>query len=249
MSMELSGRAAIVTGASRGIGRAIALRLGAAGAHVVVNYAQAAEAAETVAAAIRAGGPQAVTVCADVRRLEEVRALVARTKELFGRVDILVNNAGIMRDNYLTFMKDEEWNDVIDVDLKGAYYCIKAAGREMLRQKSGRIVNISSDAGLLGDLMRANYAAAKAGLIGLTKTAAREFAAAGVTVNAVAPGIIDTDMTADMAETRRAKQLERIPLGRFGRAEDVAEAVAFLVSDAARYLTGQVLCVDGGLHI
>ena len=246
--MSLAGRVAIVTGGARGIGRAIALALGAEGAHVVVNYAQAAEAAETVANAIRGQGQKALPFKADVRRLEEVKAMVGCARETFGRVDILVNNAGIVRDNYVTFMKDEEWNDVLDVNLKGAYHGIKAVGREMIRQKSGRIVNISSDAGLMGDLMRANYASAKAGLFGLTKTVAREFAPSGITVNAVSPGIIETELIAGMADTRRCKQLERIPMRRFGQPEEVARVVLFLVSDEAQYITGQVLCVDGGLH-
>lgn len=247
--MKLKGQAAIVTGASRGIGRAIALALGAEGAHVVVNYLHSADDAEAVAGAIRGFGQQALPFKADVRNLEEMKAMAARAKEAFGRIDILVNNAGILRDNYVTFMKNEEWDDVLDVDLKGAYHGIKAVGREMIRQKSGRIVNIASDAGLMGDLMRANYASAKAGLIGLTKTVAREFAPSGITVNAVSPGIVETGMIAAMTESRRTKQLERIPLGRFGRPEEVAQVVLFLVSEAAQYITGEVLCVDGGLRM
>jgi len=247
--MKFKGRVAIVTGGARGIGRAIALALGAEGANVVVNYLSAGDAAEAVAGAIRGYGQQALPFQADVRNLEEVKAMAGRARETFGRIDILVNNAGIVRDNYVTFMKNEEWDDVLDIDLKGAYHGIKAVGREMMRQKSGRIVNISSDAGLMGDLMRANYASAKAGLIGLTKTVAREFAPSGITVNAVSPGIVETDMIAGMAESRRQKQLDRIPLGRFGRPEEVAQVVLFLASDAAQYITGEVLCVDGGLRM
>lgn len=248
-TQRLKGRAAIVTGASRGIGRAIALALGAEGVSVTVNYARSAEAAEQVAADIRAAGSPAIAFKADVRSLDDVKAMAARTKETFGRIDILVNNAGLLRDNYVTFMKDEEWSEVIDVNLKGAYHGIKAVGREMIRQKWGRIVNISSDAGLMGDLMRANYASAKAGLLGLTRTVAREFAPSGITVNAVCPGIIETELIAGMAETRRVKQLERIPMGRFGRPEEVARLVVFLATEEAGLITGQTVCVDGGLHM
>jgi 3-oxoacyl-[acyl-carrier protein] reductase len=246
--MNLQGKAALVTGGSRGIGRAISLALGRKGACVAVNYVAAAAAAEAVAKEIRAKGSEAITIKADIRNLEEVKQMIALTKEKFGRIDILVNNAGILRDNYATFMKEEEWNDVLDTNLKGAFYCIKLAGKEMTRQKSGRIINIASDAGLLGDLMRANYASAKAGLIGLTKTAAREFAAHGITVNAVSPGIVETDMTSGLAETRKGKQLAMIPQQRFGRPEEIANAVLFLASDDADYITGETLCVDGGLY-
>ena len=247
--MEFQDTSVLVTGGSRGIGRAIALAFGGRGARVAVNYAHSAEAAEETAAAVRQAGGRAIAVRADVRDLEAVRAMTQQVLAEFGSVDVLVNNAGIIRDNLVTFMKDEEWNEVLDVDLKGAFHCIKVVGREMTRRKKGRIINISSDAGLLGDMMRANYASAKAGLIGLTKTVAREFAASGVAVNAVAPGIIETDMIAGMGEAKRAKAMERIPQGRFGRPEEVAAVVLFLASGAADYLTGEVLRVDGGLNI
>lgn len=239
----------LVTGASRGIGRAIALAFGARRANVVINYAQSGDAAEDVAARVRALGGQALTARADVRDYDAVRAMTELAKTTFGGVEVLVNNAGILRDKPISFMTETEWKDVIDVDLQGPFHCIKAVSRDMMRRKCGRIVNISSDAGLLGDVQRANYASAKAGLLGLTRTAAREFAGSGITVNAVAPGIIDTDMIAGMPEPRRARMLERIPLGRFGTAEQVAEVVVFLASDDAAYITGQVLCVDGGLRM
>jgi len=246
--MILQDKVALVTGGSRGIGRAIALALARHGARVALTWVQAAEAAETAATAIRAGGSDALAIRADVRNLDDVKSMAAQTIGKFGPIDILVNNAGILRDNYLTFMKDEEWDDVLDTDLKGAFYCIKVVGKEMMKRKTGRIVNVASDAGLLGDLMRANYASAKAGLLGLTKTAAREFAAHGITVNAVSPGLIETDMIAGLAETRRSKHLQMIPQARFGKPEEVANAVVFLASDDAGYITGEVLCVDGGLH-
>lgn len=247
--MKLTGKTAVVTGSSRGIGRAIALALAAQGAGVVVNYRARQAEAEAVADEIRAAGGQAAVVGADVSRLDDVKRLADEAMKRFGRIDILVNNAGLVRDSYIAFMKDEEWDDVVDTVLKGAFYGIKVMGREMARRKAGRIINISSDAGLMGDLMRANYASAKAGLIGLTKTAAREMAGSGVTVNAVAPGLIETDMTAGMPEARRAKQLDMIPQKRFGMPADVAAAVAFLASDEAGYITGQVISVDGGLNM
>ena len=232
-----------------GIGRATALAFGTRGFNVVVNYSRHAAEAESLVRQLQDSGHAALAYGADVRKFEEVQAMVRRTMETFGRIDVLVNNAGIIRDNFAILMRDVEWNDVLDVNLKGAFHCIKAVSREMIRQKSGRIINVTSDAGLLGDLRRANYAASKAGLIGLTKTMARELASVGVCVNAVAPGIIMTDMIAGLADSARAKMLTRIPQGRFGEPGEVAEVIVFLASDAARYITGEVICVDGGLRM
>jgi len=246
---DLSGRRALVTGASRGIGRAIALELARRGASVAVNYRARADAAEQVVAAIHDAGGRATAVRADVTDFDAVQAMVKHVTDEFGGLDILVNNAGVIGDGYLMMLKPEAWREVIAVSLDGAFHCTKAAIRPMMRGRWGRIVNISSDAGLMGDLMRAHYASAKAGLLGLTKTTARELAGQGITCNAVAPGIIETDLTADMDEKRREAMLDLIPLRCFGSPDDVAPVVAWLCSDAAGYITGQTISVDGGLRM
>jgi 3-oxoacyl-[acyl-carrier protein] reductase len=249
MQIVLEGKVAVVTGGSRGIGRAIALELARCGATVVVNYVHNADAAQAVVTEIGALGQRALAVQADVGDSEQASALVKATADAFGRVDILVNNAGIVRDTLLLRMQDADWDDVLRVNLKGAFNASKAAVRSMIRQRSGRIINISSVSGLMGQAGQANYAASKAGLIGLTKSMVREFGSRGVTVNVVAPGFIPTDINATLDETLREQVRAVIPLGRFGEAAEVASAVVFLASDAAAYITGVVLPVDGGLSM
>lgn len=241
----LSEQVAIVTGASRGIGRATAIALASTGVKVVVNYAQSSSAADAVVQEIEKMGSQAIAVKADVSKPEEVEALFEQTLKTFGRIDILVNNAGITRDTLLLRMKLDDWQSVIDLNLTGVFLCTKAASKIMLKQKSGRIINITSVAGLMGNPGQANYSAAKAGVIGFTKTVAKELAARGITVNAVAPGFISTDMTHDL---KADDILKFIPLARYGEPEEVAGMIRFLGTDpAAAYITGQVFNVDGGM--
>ena len=247
MSGALAGKRALVTGASHGIGRAVALRFAEEGARVVLNYRSDRAAAEEAAASIEAAGGEAVALGGDVSRADEAAALVEAAVEAFGGVDVLVNNAGVTRDGLLLRMEEEAWDAVLDTNLKGAFLCSKAAARHMARARWGRIVNMSSIVGVTGNAGQANYASAKAGLIGLTKTLARELASRNVTVNAVAPGFIATRMVESLSPETQSGVLERIPLGRFGTPEDVAAVCAFLASNDAGYVTGQVLGVDGGL--
>ena len=245
--MLLDGKTALVTGASRGIGRAIALALAAEGAQVAVNYAGNTAAAEETKAAIEDAGGKAAIFCANVADSEVADKLVADVTGMFGGLDILVNNAGITRDGLLMRMKDEDFDAVISTNLKGVFNCTRAAVKTMMKKRSGRIINIASVVGIIGNPGQTNYAAAKAGVIGFTKSAAKEMAGRGITVNAIAPGFIETDMTAVLSDKVKEEMLKGIPLKRMGQGSDVANAAVFLASEGASYNTGQVINVDGGM--
>ncbi|RJS62154.1 3-oxoacyl-[acyl-carrier-protein] reductase [Bacillus sp. PK3_68] len=245
--MKLEGKAALVTGASRGIGREIALELARAGADVAVNYSGSEAKANEVVEEIQALGRKALAVQCNVADNDSVAEMVKQTTEAFGKIDILVNNAGITRDNLLMRMKEQEWDDVIDTNLKGVFLCTKAVTRPMMKQRSGRIINIASIVGVSGNPGQANYVAAKAGVIGLTKTTAKELASRGITVNALAPGFITTDMTDALPEEAKEAMLRQIPLAQFGEPADIAKAALFLASEDAKYITGQTIHIDGGM--
>ncbi|MGD6793692.1 MULTISPECIES: 3-oxoacyl-[acyl-carrier-protein] reductase [Metabacillus] len=241
------GKTALVTGASRGIGRAIALELARNGVNVAVNYAGSEAKANEVVDEIKALGREAFAVQADVSDSDSVSAMVKETVERFGRLDILINNAGITKDNLLMRMKDSEWDDVININLKGVFLTTKAVTRQMMKQRYGRIINIASIVGVSGNPGQANYVAAKAGVIGLTKTAAKELSSRNITVNAIAPGFITTDMTDKLTEDVKNEMLKQIPLARFGEASDIAHTAVFLASEKSSYITGQTIHVDGGM--
>lgn len=245
--MLLANRVAIVTGASGALGKAIAAGLAASGAAVVVNYARNAQSAQELVGSIEAAGGKALAVQADIATAEGAEALVKAATEAFGKVDILVNNAGITRDNLLMRMKEEDWDAVLDTNLKGVFLCIKAVTRPMLKARFGRIINIGSVSGIAGVAGQANYSAAKAGMIGLTKAVAREFGSRGITVNCIAPGAMEAGMLLELNEEQRQAYLKQIPLERFGKPEDIANAVVFLAGPGGDYITGQTLAIDGGL--
>ncbi|SFE15840.1 3-oxoacyl-[acyl-carrier-protein] reductase [Paenibacillus algorifonticola] len=249
MFANLEGKKALVTGASRGIGRAIAIALAEAGADVAINYSGSEAAAAETAQAVEALGRRAIVLQANVGKAAEFDAMVKDVLEQFGAIDILVNNAGITRDNLIMRMKEEEFDQVIETNLKGVFNGIKAVTRPMMKQRSGRIINISSVVGVLGNPGQANYVAAKAGVIGLTKASAKELASRGITVNCVAPGFIQTEMTDKLPEEMKESLAGQIPLARLGSSEDIAAAVRFLASDAAGYMTGQTVHVDGGMYM
>lgn len=245
----LMGKNAVVTGASRGLGRSIALKLAELGANVILNYRSSANSVEEVVKAIEEKGVKALAVQGDVSSFEDAKKIIDAAVENFGSIDVLVNNAGITKDGLLMRMKEEDFDNVIEVNLKGVFNCTRHAVPIMMKQRSGRIINISSVVGLAGNAGQANYAAAKAGIIGLTKSTAKEIASRGITVNAIAPGFIQTDMTDVLSDKVKETIMSNIPLKKLGEPEDVAETTAFLASPAAKYITGQVISVDGGMHM
>lgn len=246
--MSLQGKIAVVTGGSRGIGSSIALKLAEKGAKVAVNYNGSEEKAKEVLSQIEAKGGEGIVIKANITKPEEVLEMFQTVEEKLGKVDILVNNAGITKDNLIMRMKEEEWDSVIETNLKGAFNCIKAISRPMVKQKAGKIINIASVVAQAGNVGQSNYVAAKAGIIGLTKSVALEFASRGIQVNAVAPGFISTDMTDALSDKVKEQMLEKIPVKKFGTPEDVANTVAFLASAESNYITGQVINVNGGMY-
>lgn len=245
--MTLKDKTAIVTGGGRGIGRAVCLELAGRGANLVINYIGSAEEAEQTAADCRALGAQALIVCGDVSCEADCEALFAQAVEAFGKVDILVNNAGVTKDTLIVRMSEQDFNKVLDVNLKGTFFCMKQAAKLMMKQRSGRIISISSVVGIRGNAGQVNYSASKAGIIGMTKSLAKELAARKVTVNAIAPGFVQTDMTGVLSDSVKEKIKAEIPMNTLGSPADIANAVAFFAEDASAYITGQVLCVDGGM--
>lgn len=243
----LSGKCAIITGASRGIGKAIALKLASLGANIVLNYRSSEKEAMEVENKIKEMGVEVLSIKGDISKLEEVESLVMKAKEKFGTIDIMVNNAGITKDTLLLRMKEEDFDSVIDINLKGVFNCMKSITPIMIRQKHGKIINLSSVVGISGNAGQVNYAASKAGVIGMTKSLAKEVGSRGINVNAVAPGFIETDMTNELGDKFKEEAKKNIPLKRFGKPEDVAEVVAFLASESSNYVTGQVIHVDGGM--
>ncbi|NLC67345.1 MAG: 3-oxoacyl-[acyl-carrier-protein] reductase [Clostridiaceae bacterium] len=245
--MQLKGKTAIITGSARGLGKAIALKLAGMGANIVLNDIASSKDIDSTADEFRAMGYNVIVTKGDVRNKDDVENMVNKAVEAFGSVDILVNNAGITRDTLIIKMSEEDWDDVLDINLKGAFLCTKAVARVMMKQRSGKIINIASVAGVMGNPGQANYSASKAGLIGLTKTTAKELASRGITCNAVAPGLIQSKMTEVLPEKIKENYLKNMPLGRFGTPDDVADVVGFLASPASDYITGQVIHIDGGL--
>lgn len=243
----LNGKVAVITGAGRGIGRAIALQFAQYGSKVVINYRNSIAQVEELLSAIKNAGGEAIAIQADISKEEEAKRLIEEAVKHYGRLDVLVNNAGITKDNLLMRMSEADFDSVININLKGTFFCLKHASTVMLKQRCGKIINISSVVGLTGNVGQVNYAASKAGVIGMTKAAARELASRGITVNAVAPGFVETDMTDALSDKIKEATIANIPLKRYGIAEEVAGAVSFLASEAANYITGQVLQVDGGL--